>query len=259
MPGLDLNLDYVTCVLVFIRISAFLVILPFFSMTNFPPTMRIALGAFSAILITPLVPPAPVNHLGLFGLVGMMAQEVAVGLLLGFVSRMVFYAVDLAGNVASAEMGLSLATMMNPMSGQTLQAPGTILFFLAAVVMFTLDLHHWVLIGFERTYSVLPIGGAHLSATLFEAIVKHTGRIFMVAMQILAPLIAVSFVVTLVFSVLSRAVPSMNVFSESFAFRVVGGLIVFGFTLNLTAQHVLNYLNRLPDDLLRVAQMLAGG
>src|SRR5205823_11189573 len=109
------------------------------------------------------------------------------------------------------------------------------------------------------TYSVLPIGAAHLNAALFEAVVKHTSRIFVVALQISAPVIAVSFVVTLVFSVFSRAVPQMNVFAESFSFRIVGGLIVFGFTLQLTAQHVLNYLRRLPEDLVRLGQMVAGG
>jgi flagellar biosynthesis protein FliR len=57
---------------------------------------------------------------------------------------------------------------------------------------------------------------------------------------------------------LGRAVPQMNVFAESFGFRIVGGLIVFGFTLDLTAQHVTNYLERLPDDLLAVAQMMGG-
>ncbi|HWI60034.1 MAG TPA: flagellar biosynthetic protein FliR, partial [Bacillota bacterium] len=116
----------------------------------------------------------------------------------------------------------------------------------------------WMLLGFERTYEVLPIGGVRVNGALLDAVIKHTSRIFVVAMQISAPIIAVSFVVTLVFGVLSRAVPQMNVFAESFAFRIVGGLIVFGFTLQLTAQHVLNYLHRLPDDLLRVAQMLAG-
>jgi flagellar biosynthetic protein FliR len=94
---------------------------------------------------------------------------------------------------------------------------------------------------------------------LFEVVLKHTSRIFFVALQISAPIIAVSFVITLVFSVLSRAVSQMNVFSESFAFRIAGGLVVFGFTLQLTAQHVLNYLRRLPEDMVRLGQILAGG
>ena len=76
------------------------------------------------------------------------------------------------------------------------------------------------------------------------------------SVMISAPIIAVAFVITLVFSLLSRAVPQMNIFTEMYGFRIVAGMIVFGFTLQLTAQYVANYLNRLPDDLLVVAQIL---
>lgn len=252
---LDLN----NWLLVFLRVSAFLLVLPFFSVANFPVTMRVALGALTALLLAPLLPPFPLDRLALSNLVGLMAQEISIGLLMGFISRMVFYAVDLAGNFVAAELGLNMGVIFNPLEGHSSQVPGMILFFLASVVMFTLDLHHWVLAGFQQTYSVLPIGGAGLSAGLFEVVVRHTSRIFVVALQISAPIIAVSFVITLVFSVLSRSVSQMNVFTESFAFRIAGGLIVFGFTLQLTAQHVLNYLRRLPEDLIHVAQLLTGG
>jgi flagellar biosynthetic protein FliR len=127
-------------------------------------------------------------------------QELSIGLLLGFISRMVFYAVDLAGNIIATQMGLNMATVFDPASAQNEQVPSSILFFLAAVVMLTLDLHHWMLIGFERTYSVLPMGTAHLNSALFETVVAQTGNVFVVALQISAPVIAVSFVVTLVFA-----------------------------------------------------------
>ena len=254
-----MELDLQNWLLVFLRVSAFLLVLPFFSISNFPVTLRVAMGALTALLLTPFLPALAINHLTLFGLIGLMAQEISIGLLMGFISRMVFYAVDLAGNFVSAELGLNMGAILNPLDGHTSQVPGMILFFLASVVMFTLDLHHWVLAGFQQTYSVLPIGGAHLNGSLFEVVLKHTARIFVVALQISAPIIAVSFVITLVFSVLSRAISQMNVFSESFSFRIAGGLIVFGFTLQLTGQHVLNYLRRLPEDLVRAGQILAGG
>lgn len=254
-----MELDLNNWLLVFLRVSAFLLVLPFFSAANFPVTLRVALGAVTALLLAPLLPAFALERLALPNLLGLMAQEVSIGLLMGFISRMVFYAVDLAGNFVAAELGLNMGVIFNPLEGQSSQVPGMILFFLASVVTFTLDLHHWVLAGFQQTYSVLPIGGAGLSSALFEVVVRHTSRIFVVALQISAPIIAVSFVITLVFSVLSRAVSQMNVFTESFAFRIAGGLIVFGFTLQLTAQHVLNYLRRLPEDLIRVSQMLAGG
>lgn len=254
-----MELDLQNWLLVFLRVSAFLLVLPFFSVANFPVTLRVALGALTALLLAPLLAPFSLAHLGLPNLLGLMAQEISIGLLMGFISRMVFYAADLAGNFVSAELGLNMGVILNPLEGHSSQVPGMVLFFLASVVMFTLDLHHWVLAGFQQTYSVLPMGGAGLSSGLFEVVVRHTSRIFVVALQISAPIIAVSFVVTLVFSILSRAVSQMNVFSESFAFRIAGGLIVFGFTLQLTAQHVLNYLRRLPEDLVQVAQLLTGG
>jgi flagellar biosynthetic protein FliR len=254
-----MELEFYNWLLVFLRVSAFLLVLPFFSVSNFPVTLRVALGALTSLLLAPLLPPFPLTSLALPSLLGLMVQEVSIGLLMGFISRMVFYAVDLAGNFVSAELGLNMGVIFNPLEGQSSQVPGMVLFFLASVVMFTLDLHHWVLVGFQQTYAVLPIGGAAISGALFEVVVKHTSRIFVVALQISAPIIAVSFVVTLVFSVLSRAVSQMNVFSESFAFRIAGGLVVFGFTLQLTAQHVMNYLRRLPEDLIQVSQILAGG
>jgi flagellar biosynthetic protein FliR len=244
--------------LVFLRVSAFLLVLPFFTMSNFPVTMRVAVGAMIALLIAPVLPAFPLGNLDFISVLGVMAQEVSVGLLLGFVARMVFYAVDIAGSVISTEMGLNLATILDPLTQQSSQIAGTILMFLATIIMFTLNLHQWLLLGFERTYVVLPIGGAHLNNPLFENIVMQTSRVFILALQISSPIIAVSFVVTLVFAVLSRAVPQMNVFAEMFGFRIFGGMIVFGFTLQLTAQYVSSYLNRLPDDLLVVAQMLGG-
>jgi flagellar biosynthetic protein FliR len=258
MNLLGLQLDYYNWMLIFLRISAFLLVLPFFSATNFPVTMRVALGALASMLLAPNLPPFPLGQLPFYSLIGVMAQEICIGLLLGFMARMIFYAVDLAGNIVATEMGLQMANIMDPQSGAGSQVPATILFYLASIVMLTLDLHHWMLIGFERTYDVLPIGTAHLNAALFELVIKNTNQIFVIAIQISAPIIAVSFVVTVVFAVLSRAVPQMNVFTESAGFRVVGGLIVFGFTMNLTAQHVVNYLNRLPDDLLRIAQLMRG-
>jgi flagellar biosynthetic protein FliR len=251
-----MELDLDNWMLVFLRVGAFLLMLPFFTVSDFPITLRVALAALVALLLGPLVPPYPLGKLDFLSLLGVMFQETSIGLLLGFVARMVFYAVDLAGSIIASQMGLNMASLFDPASAQTEQASSLMLFFLATMVMLSLDLHHWMLLGFARAYTVLPVGGLHLNSALFETVVAQTSNVFLVALQISAPVIAVAFVVTLVFSVLSRAVPQMNVFSESIGVRIVGGLIVFGFTMQLTAQYVLNYLHRLPDDLLAVAQML---
>jgi flagellar biosynthetic protein FliR len=254
-----MSLDFANWFLVFVRLGAFLLALPFFSAVNFPPTMRVALAALAALLLAPLLPPFPIAHLDLLALVGLLVRETIIGLLLGFFARMVFYAADIAGLIISNELGLSMGSLMDPSTSVSEPIPSLILSLLAILVMLTLDLHHGLMLGFARSFDVLPLGGGHLSPTLFEVMVGRTSQIFVVALQIAAPVIAVSFCITLFFSVMSRAVPQMNVFAESFGVRIAGGLIVLGLTLQVAAQYISNYLHRLPEDLIGLGQLLGGG
>jgi flagellar biosynthetic protein FliR len=123
----------------------------------------------------------------------------------------------------------------------------------------SLDMHHWMLAALQKTYAYLPVGGAHLSEPLLRDVISRTSQTFEIALQMSAPLLAVSFIISLVFSVLGRAVPQMNVFAQSFSIRILVGLSVFGLTMQLMSQHIINYLRRLPEDVLRVAQLLGAG
>ncbi len=248
--------DIITWMLVFVRVSAMLAVFPLFSTPNFPVRVRVGLGALAAFLLIPAVPAPAVTGSSLFETVGVITMEAGVGLLLGFASRMAFYAVDLAGSLMAQEMGLSMAANFNPFSSDRSEAPGMVLYFMAVMMFLSLDLHHYLLAGFKRSYELLPIGGAHLSTALFWDLVARTSRIFVVAVQMAGPMIAVSFIITFIFAILGRSVPQMNVFTESLAFRTMAGLIVFGMTCHLMAQHILNYMRRLPEDVLRVAQLL---
>jgi flagellar biosynthesis protein FliR len=248
--------ELITWMMVFLRVSSMLAVFPVFSAANFPVQMRLALGALMALLVFPNLPPVSVEGQDAFALVGLMSVEVGVGLLFGFVSRMIFFALDMAGAIIGVEIGLSLPPSINPMSGAQMTAPGTILFYLASMLFLSLDMHHWMLVAFQRTYDFLPIGGAHISEAFAVNMIGRTSETFVIALQLAAPVMAVSFIVTLVFSVLGRAVPQMNVFHESFSVRILAGMSVFGITLQLMSQHIINYLHKLPEDMLTVAQFL---
>jgi len=230
-----------------------------FSASNFPVQLRLALGALLAALICPVLPPAVTAQGDVWGLVGSMALEVGVGLSLGFASRMIFFALDMAAAIISTEIGLQLPSSVNPMSGAQTNSAGSILYYLAAMLWLSLDMHQWMLVALQKTYSYLPIGGAHLSGALMTDMISRTSETFLIALQLSAPIMAVSFIISLVFAVLGRAVPQMNVFHESFVFRILIGLSVFGLTMQLMSQHIINYLRRLPEDVLHVAQLLGAG
>ncbi|HXR08935.1 MAG TPA: flagellar biosynthetic protein FliR [Candidatus Acidoferrum sp.] len=247
--------QFTNWLLVFLRVSAMLAVFPVFSARNFPVQLRLALGALTALLVSATL-PAPALAQDLWGLAGQMAMEIGIGLMLGFASRMIFFALEIAGAIVGIEIGLAMPSGVGPMSDVSMTPPAAILYYLAIMLWLTLDLHHWMLAGFQRTYSFLPVGGAHLSQAFLADITARTSGLFVIALQLAAPLMAVSFIISLIFSVLGRAVPQMNVFSESFAVRPLVGLSVLGLTLQLMSEHIVNYLRRLPEDVLRVAQLL---
>jgi len=248
--------DLLTWLLVFLRASSLIAVFPVFSITNVPVQVRVALGALVSFLVAPIVPVGDFAGTDFWGIIGVMAKEVGFGLLLGFVARMLFYALEIAGALIGAEIGLSIPSSLNPLSpGQTTEA-ATVLQYLAAMIFLTLNLHHSLLLAFRRSYQFLPVGGGHLRESLLLDVAGRTGHLFWFALQMSAPVMAISFIITLVFAVLSRAVPQMNVFVENISVRVLVGMIVFALTCQLMGQHIANYLGRLPEDILRVAQLL---
>jgi len=248
--------DLLNWLLVFLRAIALLTIFPVFSATNFPVQIRLALGALLSFLVAPLIPAASVAHLDVWSVIGLMALEVGFGLLLGFVSRMIFYALEIAGGLIATEMGLMIPAGLNPLTTSPTSEIATILQYMAAMLFLSLNLHHGLLLAFQKSYLFLPVGGGHLHESLALDIIGRTSHLFLFAVQMAAPMLAVAFIVTLVFAVLGRAVPQMNVFSESFSVKLMSGMVVFGLTCQLMAQHIANFLHRLPEDVLRVAQLV---
>ena len=100
--------DLFTWMLVFIRVSAMLMLFPVFSITNVPVLVRVALGALTAFLIAPMVPALDVSGADLWKIIGLMSLEACYGLLLGFVSKLLFFALDIAGAIIGAEIEESL-------------------------------------------------------------------------------------------------------------------------------------------------------
>lgn len=245
--------------MVFVRLSAMLTIFPIFSAPNLPVRLRVALAGLGAFLISPALPPLDPARLTFESLTWLYIVEAACGVLLGFTARMLFYALDFAASLISAELGLTLPMGMNPLTAGQSEATNSVLYYLAAMIFLSLDIHHWCLAAFQRAYVVLPVGGARFGEALLADMVHRSSQVFVIAVQIAAPMVAVSFLVTLILAILSRAVPQMNVFSESFAIRILTGMTAFGFTFTVMSAHIRSYLQRLPEDFLRVAQLAGLG
>jgi len=243
--------DIFVWMMAFTRTGGLFALMPVFS-GRMPVVLRIALAAFlawvaSSSLQVPVTVPADLG-----ALVVAMLHELLIGLLMGLGTRLIFYAVEMAGALISTELGLSMSSQLDPMT-QTSPSPiGLAMTQLTALLFLLSGAHHYVFAAFLRSFELSPPGAIGFNSNAGEVFVRTTGNIFLLAVQISAPVMAVNFVVTLTFAILGKAAPSMNVFSESFAARILVGLTVLGLTVGVTAQLVLTELRRTPELMLRL-------
>jgi len=243
--------------LIFARAGGLFTVFPVLSGRYIPMQIKIALCAILAFITMTGIQSAIPYPSGISAAALLLFKEYGTGLILGFICRLSFYAFELAGHIISQEIGLNNANIIAPFTDSRTDMPAMILFYLGGIIFLCLDLHHWMIAGFQKSFQILPIGAANLNEDAITTIISKTNLIFTIAILMSAPIMVISFLVTVVFSLLGRAIPQMNVFLESLVIRPMIGIAVFGLTLNLMAQHVLNFLRRLPEDMLQIAQLLA--
>jgi flagellar biosynthetic protein FliR len=254
-----MSIVFLTWLLVFIRASAFLLIFPLFSMPNVPIRLRVALAGFIALFVAPGLPAIDVSSMSLLSLVLLLVREVTFGLLLSYVTRMMFYGIQLAGTLISTELGLQTSTLITPVDSVPVDVPAAVLNLLAMMLLLSLDIHHYLIAAFQQSFIVMPIGRGGLTEALFDDLTLRIGKVFLLGVQIASPLMAVGFLISFVMMMLGRAVPQMNIFFESFTVRLLGGLSLFGMTLTLGAQRISDYLKRLPEDIVAVSKLVGLG
>lgn len=235
-----------------VRAGGLMALIPAFSGQSIPMQVRLAIAAVLAYVACSFMHATAVFPADVPALILAAAHEALIGLLMGFVARLILYAVEFAGQLMSTELGLTMSTAIDPISHNNSSALGIALFYFGSLLFLISGAHHAVFAAFLRSFELAPPGGLGLSRNVAELFVSSTGNIFLVALQMAAPLMAVNFVVTFTFALLGKASPSINVFAESASVRIVAGLTILGLTLGLTAQLVLRQLSDSPELMLRL-------
>jgi flagellar biosynthetic protein FliR len=237
-----------TWVMVFFRSLGIVILIPQMAGHSPPVTVRIGLGMCLATLLTGIVPPAHFPASG-WGLISATAGEVGLGLAMGFIGQLGFQAVELAGRIASSEIGLSGAPGLNtpqissePLAG-FLSAFGVIIFFLFGG-------HLMILSAFARSFHFAHPGEPVFNPNSTTIMIEATGRVIELGLRMSAPFIALNFLVTLAFSVLGRAVPRIGVFVLSAPVRGMAGMALFAGGGGLIARYLYAEFTDLPAKLL---------
>lgn len=232
--------------LVFTRATGMLLLMPVFSGQMIPRQVRIALAFLLGITLAPIaLPDFPQPDTWIGGAL-QIVHELAVGAIMGLASRLIFYAMEVAGEYVSVAIGLSLSANIDPFTRDRASPANTMLVALSTILFLATNAHLWCLLAFSRSFEVIPPAAAMSNHTA-DVLILSAGRIFLIALQIAAPMLAISFLVNLCFATLGRAAPSLNVFVLSFPVQILAGLFLFGLTLTLTSHQILHVLRQIPE------------
>ena len=237
--------------MVFLRGIGIMLLLPTLGARPLPATVRVALSAVLATLLYGLVSRAGALPVGNAALIMASAGEVVLGLALGFLGRLVFAAVDMAGRLITQEIGLMAAPGIDAPAPSS-EPLAAFLSTFAGVLFFLLGGHLGALSAFARTFDFAPAGAPAFSAAAVEVFIAGTARVIELGFRIAAPFIAMNFLVNLAFSVLGRAVPKMSVFILSYPLRFIIGCILLGGSGALIARYLGPEFNALPFQLLEL-------
>jgi flagellar biosynthetic protein FliR len=214
------------------RLLGLIAAAPLFNSRGVPVRIRLALGLAIALAVVPALPPFPAPPAGSWLALPLLAREAALGIAMGFTLRLVFAAVDLAGELIGLQMGLSFATFFDPESGGQTIVLGEFLGLLTSLIFLGLDGHLLLIDVTVRSFEWLPPAGGPLAARGWAFVAHYGITVFAAGFLLALPLIAALLITNIAMGVLTRAAPQLNLFAVGFPVTLAAGFLVLLLALN---------------------------
>ncbi|MBI1333403.1 MAG: flagellar biosynthetic protein FliR [Armatimonadetes bacterium] len=197
--------------MVFVRCSAAVMSSPLFGAQNTPVQVRI----FTSLAISFAISLTVKGNLGhapenLGGLIMVIANEVASGLLIGMLLQLVLQVAMIAGSFLDLQIGLGMSQTMNPLLGIPVTIIGQFKMMLGTMIFLSMDGHHMVIRAIIQSYKVAPTLTASDLGILQSGILHLLTNFMLLSLQIAAPVLGVSIIIDAALGLMSKALPQLQ-------------------------------------------------
>ncbi len=216
--------------LLFSRISGVIAFFPFFSHTSIPMTVKTAIVFYLSIIFFPSVILSTIP-IDLSQIVLMILGEFMLGLIAGLVLNLIFGALGLAGMQIAMVMGFSMASVMDPTSGENAPIISQILTLMAILMLLAFDGHHLILLFLNETMGNIELGGFYPQPFIWEYLSSAVTHMFMMGFIISFPIIAISIMSDVIFGMLMKTMPQFNLLVIGFPIKIFLSILVLSAVL----------------------------
>ena len=219
-------------ILILIRISTLFIISPLFGRRNLPTVFKVGFSAMVAIILLNVVSiPPSINLNGIYEFTVAAIKELMIGIIIGYVSYVIFAAIHLAGQLIDTQIGFGIVNVIDPISNIQIPITANFYYTLSMVIFLTINGHHMLIEALVNSYNVLPIGSASITQSMLPQIVKILGYMFVIGFKVSAPVIASVLVCDVALGILARTMPQMNIFVVGMPLKIILGLVVILITI----------------------------
>lgn len=220
--------------LILVRISLFVYVVPFFSMNNVPQRYRVALSVALSVLLYGVLPREEVVYDTVFGYALIVAKEAVTGILLGMGVNLCTTILALTGTVADMEVGFSMVTLMDPATRQQTTITSTFYQYLVMLILIISGMYQYIIGALAESYTLIPVNGANLDAEkLLDVALRFMAEYISIGFQICLPIFAAILLLNAVLGILAKVSPQMNMFAVGIQLKILVGLSVIFLTLFL--------------------------
>jgi flagellar biosynthetic protein FliR len=214
-------------ILVLVRMTGLFVIVPIFSARNIPTYVKIGLAFIISIIITSTMKPVDLTYYGSTLMYSVLIfKEFVVGVIIGFVSYLIFSSIFMAGQIVDTQIGFGMVNVFDPISNVQLPVTGNFYYIVSLLIFLMADGHHILLAGIFRSYDVLPIGTAVFNTSLIGTFTKLMGEIFIIGFKIAAPVVLAVLVTDIGLGILTKTMPQLNVYVIGMPLKIFLGLLI---------------------------------
>ncbi|MBI5117001.1 flagellar type III secretion system protein FliR [Candidatus Poribacteria bacterium] len=231
-PLLFTALKFQAFLLIFMRVGAMLFVAPVFGGATVPTQTRILFSMIISLVLLPIVRFENATlPLDVLPLAFLAINELLVGLILGASLVFAFAAIQYAGQIVDFQMGFSIVNLIDPTQDVQIPIMGFFHFLVAVLIFLAMDAHHWIIRALVDSFEIVPLMQAGFSGLVVKEIARGFGDLFVVAMRIAAPAIAVLMLYNAALGIIAKTVPQINLLIVGFPARIALGMIVVGLSM----------------------------
>ena len=218
-----------------VRILSFIAAAPLWSTAGIPRRTRLILGLCVTIAIVPALPVMPAVAPGSLNGLWILVQQMLIGIGMGFAARIVFSAVDMAGEFIGAQMGLGFATSYDPLSSSQTPVISEFLSLIGLLLFLSLNGHLIYIATLAQSFYAIPVSANPLGAASWLNLVELGSKIFSAGLLLALPVVIALMITNIALAVLTRAAPQLNIFALGFPLTLTGGFVALAISMNYLA------------------------